>query len=187
MAEPFRILGIAGSLRKASFNRGLIRAAQALVPEGVIIEPIEIDAMPHYNADIDAAGHPPSVEEFKNRVLGADALLIATPEYNNSIPGALKNAIDWASRPFGNGALKGKPVAVMGASAGPGATKRVQPTLKVVLAAANCRVLPEPEVFVAGAFMHCDPEGNLKDDSAIRDEIRGLIAALVEFSRQPTD
>jgi len=186
MADPFRILAISGSLRKASFNRGLLRAAQGLVPEGVIIETAEIDALPHYNADVDAAGDPPSVSELKDRIRDVDALLIATPEYNNSIPGVLKNAIDWTSRPFGAGALKDKPVAIMGASAGPGATKRVQPTLKLVLSAASCRVLAEPQVYVGGAFMHSDAEGNVTDD-AVRDEIRALIVALVDFARQPAD
>lgn len=186
MAGPFRILGISGSLRTRSFNRGLIRAAQEIVPEGVIIEPIEIDALPHYNADVDEAGDPPAVTALKDRVRDAGALLIATPEYNASLPGALKNAIDWASRPYGASILMGKPAAVMGASAGRGGTERAQRTLKRVLASAGCRVLLEPEVLVGGARSRFDAGGNLEDDS-VRDEIRALLVALVEFACPPID
>jgi chromate reductase len=184
--DPFRILGVSGSLRKASFNRGLIRAAQELVPDGAIIHPLEIDALPHYNRDLEDAGAPSPVAELRDRIAEADAMLIATPEYNTSLPGALKNAIEWASQPYGASVLMHKPVGVMGASPGGGGTQRSQRTLRRVLAAVGCRVLPEPELLVAGAYQHFDAEGNLKDDS-VRDEIRALIAALVDFARQPAD
>ncbi|MCH8813681.1 MAG: NAD(P)H-dependent oxidoreductase [Chloroflexi bacterium] len=186
MASPFRILAISGSLRRASFNRGLVRAARESTPEGVAIETAEVAALPHYDADVEEAGDPDAVTELKERIRAADALLIATPEYNSSLPGALKNAIDWASRPYGASVLAGKPAAVMGASAGGGGTARAQPTLKRVLTAAGCCVLMEPEVLVGGAHSRFDTDGNLEDD-AVRDEIRALIAALVEFARQPSD
>lgn len=184
MAGPFRILSISGSLRKASFNRGLIRAAQEVASEGVVVDPVEIDALPHYDADVDAAGDPPAVTEFKELIAAADALLIATPEYNHSISGVLKNAIDWASRPYGAAVISGKPAAVMGAAGGSGATKRAQSTLRNVLAATRVRVLAEPELLVGGAYDRFDVEGNLTDDT-IRDELRALLDALVDFARQP--
>ena len=117
MNTPMTILGIAGSLRKASFNRAALRAAQQLVPEGVSLEIFDLEGIPPFNQDEEA--HPPErVVQFKQRIRAADAILIVTPEYNYSIPGVLKNAIDWASRPYGDSAWEGKPVAVMGASVG---------------------------------------------------------------------
>ena len=112
METPLNILGIAGSLRKSSYNRGLLRAARQLAPEGVSVEIFDLDGIPLYNQDDD--GNPPArVMEFKERIRAADAILFVTPEYNYSIPGVLKNAIDWASRPYGDSAWEGKPVAVM--------------------------------------------------------------------------
>src|SRR5687767_4059968 len=97
--EQFRILGIPGSLRRASYNRGLLRAARQDAPEGVEISEFDLLLIPPYNGDVEAEGDPPPVRELKERIRRADALLIAAPEYNYSIPGVLKNAIDWASRP----------------------------------------------------------------------------------------
>ena len=112
-----KILGIPGSLRKASFNRSALVAAQSLLPAGASLDVFELEGIPVYNQDLDK--QPPArVVELKARVRAADAILFATPEYNYSIPGVLKNAIDWASRPYGDSAWQGKPVAVMGASVG---------------------------------------------------------------------
>src|SRR5215471_8680766 len=117
MSEVITILGIAGSLRRASYNRAALRAAQQLVPEDATLEIFELDGIPGFNQDEEA--HPPAkVVELKARVRAVDAILLVTPEYNYSIPGVLKNAIDWASRPYGDNVWNGKPVAVMGASPG---------------------------------------------------------------------
>src|SRR6266852_4894762 len=116
-SKQLAVLGIAGSLRKGSYNRGLLRAAQGLAPSGLRVEAFEIGDIPLYNDDVYAQGFPAAVETFRARIRAADALLIVTPEYNYSVPGVLKNAIDWASRPP-NQPFDGKPVALMGASAG---------------------------------------------------------------------
>src|SRR5687767_273497 len=119
------ILGIPGSLRKASYNKAALRAAQALVPAGTTLEIFELDGIPPFNQD-DEQNPPPRVTELKARIRAADAVLICTPEYNYSVPGVLKNAIDWASRPYGDSAWTGKPVAIMGASVGVLGTARAQ-------------------------------------------------------------
>ncbi|MBA2503937.1 MAG: NAD(P)H-dependent oxidoreductase, partial [Pyrinomonadaceae bacterium] len=117
MNQPVRILGIAGSLRRESYNRAALRAAAQLLPNDATLEIFELDGIPIYNQD-EEGQLPSKVAELKARIRAADALLIATPEYNYSIPGVLKNAIDWASRPYGDSAWSGKPAAIMGASVG---------------------------------------------------------------------
>ncbi len=118
MDEKIKVLGFAGSLRKGSYNRALLRVAKGLVPEGMELEIFELDDIPLYNGDVEEQGFPEPVQEFQNKIREVDALLVVTPEYNYSIPGVLKNAIDWASRPPTNCAIVGKPVAVTGASTG---------------------------------------------------------------------
>ena len=125
MSKPVRILGIAGSLRRESYNRAALRAATELVPEGASIETFELDGIPGFNQD-EEQQPPAKVTELKKRIREADAILIVTPEYNYSIPGVLKNAIDWASRPYGDSAWDGKPAAIMGASVGTIGTARAQ-------------------------------------------------------------
>jgi chromate reductase len=115
MNQPIRILGIAGSLRRKSYNRAALRAAQQLAPEDAVIDIFELDGIPVFSED-DERQPPVKIVELKKRIRDADAILFVTPEYNYSIPGGLKNAIDWASRPYGDNAWNGKPVAVMGAS-----------------------------------------------------------------------
>src|SRR5947208_2325956 len=117
MSESVKILGIAGSLRSQSYNRLALRAAQELLPDGATLESFELDEIPPFNQDHDT-NPPASVVEFKRKIRAADALLFSTPEYNYSLPGVLKNAIDWASRPYGDSAWQGKPAAIMGASVG---------------------------------------------------------------------
>ena len=117
MANQVTILGIAGSLRKQSFNKGALRAAQGLVPPGAKLEIFDIAGIPGFNQD-EEKSPPQKVVELKSRIRAAGAILLCTPEYNYSIPGVLKNAIDWASRPYGDSAWNGKPVAIMGASVG---------------------------------------------------------------------
>ena len=182
MAGNFRILGIAGSLRKGSYNRAALRAAVGLVPEGVTLEIFDLDGIPPFNEDEES--HPPArVTEFKARIRAADAILFSTPEYNYSIPGVLKNAIDWASRPYGDSAWDGKPVAVMGASVGQQGTSRAQYHLRQVFVFTNMHPLNQPEVMIAAASHRFDEGGNLTDDTA-KELIRQLLAGLVAWSRR---
>ena len=132
MEKTIRILGIAGSLRQVSYNRGALRAATELVPEGATMEIFELDGIAGFNQD-DEQNPPEKVAEFKRRIREADAILFVTPEYNYSIPGVLKNAIDWASRPCGDNAFDGKPAAIMGASIRGIATARAQYHLRQMM------------------------------------------------------
>src|SRR5688572_6439952 len=174
-------LGIAGSLRGASFNRGLIRAAIEAAPAGTSVVPYDLAQIPMFNADVEADGDPQAVAVFKRAIAAADALLIATPEYNHCVPGVLKNAIDWASRPARQSALTGKPVAIMGASTSPGGTARAQAHLRDGLAYTNGLVLPLPEVLVGYAREKFDEAGNLTDDNAMG-EVRDLLVALAAWT-----
>lgn len=176
-------LGVAGSLRRASFNRGLIRAAVELAPVGTQVVPYELDAIPMFNADVESEGDPAAVTEFKGAIAAADGLLIATPEYNHCVPGVLKNAIDWASRPSRRSVLTGKPVAIMGASSGRGGTARAQAHLRDGLAYTNGFVLPLPEVLVGVAGERFDAEGNLTDEDT-REEVRDLLVSLGAWTRR---
>ena len=180
--ENLTILGIAGSLRKASLNRAALRAAQQLAPEGVAVEIFELDGIPPYNQDLDA-NPPESVTELKRRVKAADAILFVTPEYNYSIPGVLKNAIDWASRPYGDNAWEGKPVAVMGASAGAQGTSRAQYHLRQCFVFLNMHTINKPEVFIANAAQKFDAEGNLTDEKS-REMIGRLLESLAAWTRK---
>lgn len=163
MAE--RIVAFAGSLRRGSFNRALIRTAQELAPEGMTIESIEIGELPFYNADVEAQGDPPAVERFKTSLFDADGVLIATPEYNDGIPGVLTTAIDWGSRLPGRAPLSGKPVAIMGASPSQIGTARAQHHLRQLLGHVHARVLPPPELLVAKAHERFDAALHLKDQT----------------------
>jgi chromate reductase len=174
-------LGIAGSLRQGSYNRGLIRAAAEVAPAGTSVVSYDLAEIPMFNADIEAGGDPPAVADFKRAIAAADALLIATPEYNHCVPGVLKNAIDWASRPARQSALTGKPVAIMGASTSPGGTARAQAHLRDGLAYTNGFVLPLPEVLVGLAREKFDEAGNLTDDDAMG-EVRDLLVALAAWT-----
>ena len=180
---PLTILGIAGSLRRASYNRGLIRAAMELAPTGTSVVPYDLADLPMFDADVEAEGDPPAVTVFKRAIAGADALLIATPEYNHCVPGVLKNAVDWASRPARNSVLTGKPVAIMGASTGRGATARAQAHLRDGLAYTNGLVLPLPEVLVGVAREKFDDESSLTDERT-RDEVRDLLVSLAAWTRR---
>lgn len=182
------ILGIVGSLRKDSYNHAALKAAQELVPEGVELNLIELHGIPVFNQDQETA-MPASVREFKRRIVAADAVLFATPEYNHSIPGGLKNAIDWASRPFGESAWQGKPAALMGASVGNLGTARAQGHLRQILVALNMPVVNQPEVLIGNAAQRFDQHGRLSDEST-RLFIRQLLEALlqlVDINPRPAD
>ncbi|MDQ3880754.1 MAG: NAD(P)H-dependent oxidoreductase [Chloroflexota bacterium] len=185
MREPAALsfLGVAGSLRRGSYNRGLIRAASEVAPRGVSVSAYDLTDIPLYNADIETDGDPEPVAAFKRAIAAADALLIATPEYNHCIPGVLKNAIDWASRPPRQSALSGKAMAVMGATPTPGGTARAQAQLRDGLTYTNGLVLPLPEVLVGLARDKFDEEGNLID-AETRGEIRELLVALAAWTRR---
>ena len=182
-SDQFRVLGIPGSLRQASYNRGLIRAAQQGAPEGVEVSAFDLLPIPLFNEDVEAQGDPEPVRAFKERIRTSDALLIAAPEYNYSIPGVLKNAIDWASRPPNGSPLRRKPIALMGASPGGFGTVRSQLALRQVFLFTTSIVLPEPELYVSAAHEKFDQEGNLDDDQTRR-RIRALLEALVTWSRR---
>jgi chromate reductase, NAD(P)H dehydrogenase (quinone) len=181
--EPVTFLGIAGSLRRRSYNRGLIRAAVELAPSGITVVPYDLADVPLYNGDVEAEGDPEPVARFKRAIAAADGLLIATPEYNHCIPGVLKNAIDWASRPARQSVLSGRPVAVMGASTGRGATARAQAHLRDGLAYTNGFVLPLPEVLVGQAAERFDDEINLTDPHT-RENIVDLLKSFAAWTRR---
>jgi chromate reductase len=172
-----RVLGIAGSHRSGSYNAALLRAALELAPIGMEFEEFDIRELPFYDGDVEAAGDPASVTAFKEAIREADALLIATPEYNRGVPGVLKNAIDWASRPPLASPLTNKPVAVMGASTGRGGTARAQEQLRTALEYSRARVIEQPEVLVPEAYLAFDAKGRLTDE-ATRDDLAELLAAL---------
>lgn len=177
------LLGIVGGLRAGSLNRGLLRAAQAIAPAGVEIRLTDLAQIPPFSEDVEALGDPLPVQQLKAQIRGADALLIATPEYNASIPGVLKNALDWASRPPHQSALAGKPVALMGASPSPSGTAGAQAELRRVLARTRSRVLAEPQVLLANATALFDASANLVDDAA-RQQVGALVVALTTTVRQ---
>jgi chromate reductase len=160
---PIKILGIAGSLRAGSFNRALLRTAQSLAPPDTAVEIFELDGIPGFNQDLES-DPPPKVAELKAKVRAADAILFVTPEYNYSFPGVLKNAIDWASRPYGDSAWAGKPVALMGASIGNMGTSRAQYHLRQVFVFLNMHPLNQPEIMVANAGSKFDERGNYLDE-----------------------
>ena len=176
-----KILGIPGSLRRGSYNRGLLRAARELLPEGVELVELDIRDLPFYDGDVEAAGDPEAVVELKEAIRGADAILIATPEYNRGVPGALKNAIDWASRPALASPLTGKPVAIMGASSGRGGTARAQEQLRSALEFSRAEVVEQPEVLVPEAYLRFDERGELTD-AGTRAEIAELVDTLVHVA-----
>jgi chromate reductase len=182
MSKTIRILGIAGSLRRKSYNRAALRAATELLPEGAAIEIFELDGIPGFNQD-DEQNPPAKVVELKRRIREADAVLIVTPEYNYSVPGVLKNAIDWASRPYGDSAWNGKPAAIMGASVGTLGTARAQYHLRQMFVFLNMYTLNQPEVMISNASERFDAEGNLTHD-ATREFLRQLLQNLVEWTRR---
>ena len=178
--DGIKVLGMSGSLRKGSFNTMALRAAQGLAPAGMTIETADIGTLPLYNDDIRAAGYPPVVQAFREKIAGADALLFVTPEYNYSISGVLKNAIDWGSRPP-NQPFDGKPIAIMGASGGILGTARAQYHLRQMCVFLNMLPVNKPEVMIGQAQTRFDAEGKLTDETT-----RGLIKQLLESLRDWT-
>lgn len=180
MNGPINILGIAGSLRRQSYNRSALRTAQQLAPAGVTLNIFELDGIPAFNED-DENNPPAKVVELKSQIRAADALLFVTPEYNYSVPGVLKNAIDWASRPYGDNAWTGKPAAIMGASIGNNGTARAQYHLRQIFVFLNILAINQPEVMIGNAAEHFDAEGNLTDEET-REYIGKLLQGLADWT-----
>jgi chromate reductase len=177
-----RVLGVSGSLRRASHNRKLLRAAAALLPpEASLVEYEQLKAIPPFDED-DELDPPSAVEEWRSAIESADAILFATPEYNSSVPGQLKNAIDWASRPFADTVLDNKPVAVVGASTGMFGAVWSQAELRKVLAAAGARLV-DRELAVGGADEAFDEHGGLRDGD-LEVALEGVLAELLEAVRR---
>jgi chromate reductase len=182
MPQVFHIFGFAGSLRKGSYNRALLRAAAELLPPNVLLDIFDLEGIPPYNQDFEQQP-PQRVRDFKAGIKTADALLIATPEYNYSMPGVLKNAIDWGSRPHGDNVFDDKPVAIMGASLGMIGTARAQYHLRQSCVYLNMHPLNKPEIMVPFAKDKIDAQGNLADEPT-RAKIRELLESLVAWSKR---
>jgi chromate reductase len=174
------IVGIAGSLRRGSYNRAALRAAAELAPANTEIETVSLQDIPSYNEDREKSP-PESVADLKASIRTADAILFATPEYNYSIPGILKNAIDWASRPYGDSAWDDKPAAIMGASISPIGTARAQYHLRQILSYLNMYAINKPEVLITVAPEKCNSSGDFVDLET-REHIKELIEALVSWT-----
>jgi chromate reductase len=176
-----KILGIAGSLRRGSYNRAALRAAQGLAPENMRLEVFgDLGSIPPFNQDGES-DPPEAVARLKQAVRAADGILFVTPEYNYSVPGVLKNAIDWASRPYGDSAWAGKPAAIMGASTGMIGTARAQYHLRQMLVFLDMHALNRPEVMIPSAHDKFDAQGNIKDEKT-RQKIRELLVALAQWT-----
>jgi len=159
-----KVIGIAGSLRSGSYNKSLIKAFANQAPEGVEFSIVEIDNLPFFNEDVEKAGLPEVVENFKVSIETADAVIVSTPEYNRSIPGVLKNALDWASRPYGRNSFNNKKVLVVGASNGSISTAVAQYDLKKLMVNFNTRIIGQPEFMLGMAGSKFDESGNLIDE-----------------------
>jgi chromate reductase len=184
MDNPIKILGFAGSLRKDSYNKALLNAAMKLMPKKTKLEIFDLEEIPLFNQDLENR-MPQKVKQFKAKIRVADALLIVTPEYNYSVPGVLKNAIDWASRPPGNNSFEGKPVAIMSASPGTLGGARAQYHLRQVLVSLNMHAINRPEVIVAFADEKIDEKGNLTDERT-RKRIKQLLESLIDWTERLT-
>ena len=173
--DAFRVVGIAGSLRRASYNRALLCAAQQLAPQSLRIEIEELDDVPLFNADLDGPSAPESVARLRQAVQAADALLLVTPEYNHGVPGVMKNVIDWLSQPLRQSVLDGKPTGLMGASTGFAGTARGQTQLRQAFVLTNTPAMLRPEVLIGRAQDKFDGTGRLTDEGT-----RQFVASFLE-------
>lgn len=184
--EAVRILGFAGSLRAGSYNRALLAAARELAPADMAIEIFDLRDIPLYNGDVEAAGDPEGVARFKQAIRDADGVLMVTPEYNHGVPGVMKNAVDWASRPPKGAALEGKPVGIIGASPGITGSARGQSQLRQALEFTNSYGMPQPELLVFRAHEKFDAAGRLTDE-ATREHLARYLGALRNWVRRLAD
>ena len=182
MNKQLLILGFAGSLRNGSYNKALLRAAVELAPEEARLEIFDLEGIPPFNQELESS-MPEKVKEFKAKIRAADAILIATPEHNYSVPGVLKNAIDWASRPYGDNSFEGKPAAIMSASTGMLGGARAQYHLRQIFVFLEMYPLNRPEVFVTFASKKIDEQGRLTDETT-RKVIKELLEALVVLTKR---
>jgi chromate reductase len=182
MAEKLTMIGFSGSLRSGSYNTAALRAAQQLAPDGVEIRIHDISRFPPFNQDEDASP-PQMVMDLKSAVRAADAVIFSSPEYNYSVPGHLKNVIDWASRPYGDSAWEDKPALIMGASPGNGGTMRMQYHLRQTMVFLNMHPLNRPEVMISKCAEKFDEQGNLTDEST-REHIAKALDALVQWTKR---
>jgi len=183
--EKLRILGMAGSLRKGSVNRALLKRITEISSEDFVIESYDLKDVPFYNGDVEDQGDPPAVLALKKAIDEADALLLVSPEYNASIPAVMKNAIDWASRPFGEDkkkVLNGKAVLVTGASPGLVGTMRMQMHLRETLLNVNCNVLRHPQIYVRSAYGLVNEDGRFEDQVTL-EKIEKSLTALVSLAK----
>jgi len=179
--EHVHILAISGSLREHSHNTALLRAAAELAPEGMTMDLVSLDDIPMYHPDVEIRqGFPAPVARLREQIADADAVIIATPEYNHSIPGVLKNALDWVSR-RPDMPLDGKPTAIMGAATGMGGTVRAQEHLRSILIALNAHILNKPEVLIGRAHTKFDDNGQLLD-SATQQFIEQMLYNLYQWT-----
>ncbi len=179
--NSINIVGIPGSLRKHSFNRALIQAASEVAPEGVTVSMFLLHDVPLYDADVEAVGDPAPVAKLKAAIRDADGILFSTPQYNGSVSGVLKNAIDWASRPAFESVLAGKPVAILGATPGRSATERARADLVRLLGTTRSNVMTTHTIGVSNANDHID-EGMLHSEE-VRQQIRALLSDFAIFVR----
>ncbi len=179
--KKLTILGFAGSLRKGSYNRAILRAAQEYVPADAALEIYDLEGLPLFNQDLEASPTA-KVKEFKSKIRAADGILMATPENNYSIPGVLKNALNVASRPYGDNSLEGKPVAIMGASMSLFGTARAQYHLRQCFVFLNMYPLNKPEVMIPTAHERIDESGRVTD-AKTREKIKELVGAFVVWVR----
>jgi chromate reductase, NAD(P)H dehydrogenase (quinone) len=185
MENELKILGFAGSLRKSSYNRSLLRSAAQLLPSDTTLEIFDLSDIPPFNQDLET-NMPAKVKEFKTKIRESDALLIATPEYNYSVPGVLKNAIDYASRPYGDNPFDDKPIAIMSASVGMVGGARAQYHLRQMFVFLNMHPVNVPEVIVTFASDKFDSEGNLLDDNT-KKFLTQLLQNLSNWTRRLRD
>lgn len=186
MSEPLRVVGIPGSLRRGSFNRALLRAAVELAPEDLRIQVHPLDDLPLYDGDVETAGVPPGVAALRAAVEAADGVLIATPEYNHGVPGVMKNAVDWLSRPPRPQAFDGKPVGIMGATPGRFGTRASQYQLRQSLTPLNAYVMPQPQVLVMGVKDKLDDDLQLTDEGT-REILERFLGAFAQWVRRFAD
>ena len=182
MDKKISILGFAGSLRKGSYNKALLRAAVELAPGNASLETFDLEGIPPFNQDLENTP-PEKVKEFKRKIRAADAILIATPEANYTIPGVLTNAMNWASRPYGDNAFEGKPVAVMSASIGMQGGSRAEYHLRQSFIWLNMYPINAPEVMVPFAQEKIDANGRVTDEKT-REKIKELLESLVTWTRK---
>lgn len=182
MEKKINIVGISGSLRKGSFNTMLLNAAVGMAPEEAHIDIVEIRDLPLFDGDLEAT-MPQVVLDFKAKIKAADGILFVSPEYNYSIPGGLKNALDWASRPYGDNSFDGKPAAIMSASPGMLGGARMQYHLRQTFVFLNVHAFNRPEIMVPFANTKFDESGALIDQPTI-EHLKPFLASFVEWTKR---